>query len=228
MLLKDKSRTSTAVSTFDLIVFDLDGTVIDSAEDLVEAARHSLRHVGSGEPSFAFIKSCIGGGARNLLLRCLDDDKKDRVDQAMAFFRQYYERHCTDHTVLYPGMYEVLRYYAGKKHLALATFKIRTATLRILEHLTVIDCFDVVITADDVSHPKPDPECIQTILQRVHLNPENTLLVGDTSTDVLTGQNAGVATCAVRYGIGSQQQLANAQPTFIIDDIRELKEIVLL
>jgi len=225
MLPKVKSSRHTATRTIELIVFDLDGTIIDSAQDLAQAARYSLQQVGSGLRSFEFIRSCIGGGARNLLLRCLDDDKKDRSDAALAYFRNYYEENCTAHTVLYPGVAEVLRFYAGKKRLALATFKIRPATARILQSLGIAECFDVWITADDVQRPKPDPECIQTILRRVGLSAEDALLVGDTTTDILTGKNAGVATCAVTYGIGTRKQLSDARPAFIIDHIRELKEI---
>jgi len=227
MLPKDRSSSSAgvAVATFDLIVFDLDGVIIDSAQDLVNAAQHSLQHVGSSHPDPLFMRSCIGGGARNLLLRCLDEDKKERVDQALAFFRTYYPQHCTEHTVLHPGVHEVLRFYAGKKRLALATFKIRSATIKILTALQVLDYFDVVITADDVQRPKPDPECIRVILQRLGLRPERTLLVGDTITDIRTGTNAGVATCAVSYGIGARLELCDSGPNFLIDDIRELEEM---
>lgn len=228
MLPKVKTDAATAVATFDLIVFDLDGTVIDSVPDLVTAAQHSLEHVGSGKPSFDFIRNCIGGGARNLLLRCLDNDKKDRVDDAMKFFRSYYEQHCTDQTVLYPGVRDVLSYYAGHKHLALATFKIRAATIKVLTALGILHYFDCLVTADDVKRPKPDPECIQTILQRLDLAADRALLVGDTATDIETGANAGIATCAVSYGIGERMRPCDAGPTFIIDDIRELQNIVSL
>ena len=226
MLSQTRSNRCIAVHTFDLIVFDFDGVIIDSAQDLVGAARHSLREVGSAEPEFSFVRSCIGGGARNLLLRCLDDDKKDRVEEALRIFRGYYEQNCLKQTVLYPGVRDLLAFYAHKKHLALATFKIRAATHRILAGLNIVDFFDVVVTADDVQRPKPDPQCIDHILRKLHCGRDNAILVGDTRTDVLTGKNAGIATCAVSYGIGTRHELGEAGADFIIDDIQELKNIV--
>ena len=225
---KDKSSQSTAVRTFDVIVFDLDGVIIDSAGDLVGAARYCLRQVGSADRDFSFIRSCIGGGARNLLLRCLDDDKKHLADEALEIFRNYYVQNCTKQTVLYPSVRDVLEFYAHKKRLALATFKIRTATHKVLAALDILDCFDVVVTADDVRRPKPDPECIDTILETLQCDRDTAVLVGDTPTDVQTGRNAGIATCAVAYGIGTRAQLDEAKPDYIIDDIRELKNIVIL
>ncbi len=122
MLPKVRNSEKAKAHPFDVIVFDFDGVIIDSARDLVGAARHSLRQVGSGEPDFSFVRSCIGGGARNLLLRCLDDSKKDRVDDALNIFRSYYEENCLNQTVLYPGVRELLAFYAqqetpGARHL---------------------------------------------------------------------------------------------------------------
>lgn len=226
MPLKAKSSVCAAVRTYDVIVFDLDGVIIDSARDLVAAARYSLHQVGSSDRDFSLVRSYIGGGARNLLLRCLDEDKRDRIDEVLNIFKAYYEENCTAQTILYPGVRDVLAFYAGKKHLALATFKIRPATLKILTALDIRDYFQLVVTADDVQRSKPDPECINHILRSLHCDSDAALLVGDTRTDVLTGKNAGVATCAVSYGIGTRQELEDAAPDFIIDDIRELKNIV--
>ena len=226
MLSQPRSETCSSIRTFDVIVFDLDGVIIDSAEDVVAAVRHSVRQVGSADPGFSFVRNGIGIGARNLLLRSLDDDKKNRIDEAMALFREYYQHNCTRHTALYPGVDEILAFYAHQKRLALATFKIRSATLKILTSLGVRDYFDVVVTADDVQRPKPDPECIHHILQTLQCDPDTALLVGDTRTDVQTGKNAGIATCAVLYGIGTRDELNAATPDFIIDDIRKLKSIV--
>ncbi len=216
----------TATRTLNLVIFDFDGVIIDSAQDLAAAARHSLLYLGSGVPPFPFIRSCIGGGARNLLLRCLDDDKKDRVDEALPLFREYYERHCADHTALYPGVREVLEFYSHRKRLALATYKIRTATHKILAALNVDRHFDVVVTADDVQRPKPDAECIDYVLQNLHCSPDDAILVGDTPTDIRTAKNAGISSCAVLYGIGTRQDLAACSPDFMVENILELKNIV--
>jgi phosphoglycolate phosphatase len=226
MLPKAKSSCYTATRTYELIVFDLDGVVIDSVGDIVAAARHTLQHVGSQDRDFAFIRDCIGGGARNLLLRCLDGDRQDRIDEALKIFKSHYEQNCTNLTVLYPGVLDILAYYAGRKKLALATFKIRSATLKILTELKALRYFDVIVTADDVQRPKPDPECVNTILETLRCSRHGTILVGDTQTDILTAKNAGIATCAVSYGIGTLEELKACEPDFIVGNILELKEIV--
>ena len=228
MLPQVESNISTTARTFDLVIFDLDGVVIDSSQDLAAAARHCLLEMGSGVPSYPFIRSCIGGGARNLLLRCLDDDKKERVDEAMVLFREYYEQNCTVRTTLYPGVRDILEFYGGRKRLALATYKIRAATFKILAALDIQHYFDVVVTADDVRRPKPDPECIQHVLQRLRCVPDEAILIGDTPTDVLTAKNAGISSCAVLYGIGTRPDLDACRPDFLVETILELKNIVTL
>lgn len=225
---KDKSSVSTTVRTYDVIVFDLDGVIIDSARDLVAAARYSLHQVGSSDRDFPLVRSYIGGGARNLLLRCLDENKRDRIDEVLNIFKAYYEANCTVQTTLYPGVSDVLAFYAGKKRLALATFKIRPATLKILSQLDVLKYFDVVVTADDVQQPKPDPECINHILKTLHSSPDDAILIGDTPTDVRTGKNAGISTCAVLYGIGTRKELNACEPDFIVENILDLKHIVVM
>lgn len=226
MPLKDRNDGGVAVRTFNLIVFDLDGVLIDSARDLVSAAQYSLREVGSSDPGFPFIQRCIGGGARNLLLRSLDEDKKDRVDEAMAIFRSYYERNCVNETVLYPGVRDVLSFYVGHKRLALATFKIRAATEKILAQLDVSNYFDAIVTADDVRRSKPDPECIHSLLKSLGHSPDEAILIGDTPTDINTAKNAGISSCAVLYGFGTREDLFSAKPDFIVENILELTSIV--
>ena len=216
----------TAARSYDLIVFDLDGVVIDSVADIVAAANHCLREMGSPERDPAFVRECIGGGARNLLLRCLDEEKKEHIDAAVKIFKSYYLENCTKHTVLFPGVLDVLKHYAGKKRLALATFKLRSATIQILTELEAIRYFDVIVTADDVQRPKPDPECVNYILKALDCSRDAAIMIGDTPTDILTGKNAGIATCAVLYGIGTLAELKTCEPDFIVENIMELKKIV--
>jgi phosphoglycolate phosphatase len=218
--------SDTAIRTYGLIVFDLDGVIIDSVADIVAAARHCLHEIGSQDRSPALIRECIGGGARNLLLRCLDEDKKIHIDEAVMTFKTYYTQNCTKQTVLFPGVLDVLEYYAGKRKLALATFKLRSATIKILTELRVLRYFDVIVTADDVRLPKPDPECVNYILEALHCSRDAAIMVGDTPTDILTGKNAGIATCAVLYGIGTLEELKMCAPDFVIGNILELKKLI--
>ncbi len=226
MQLKARSNSSTAIHTFDLVVFDFDGVVVDSADDLVAAIQHSLHAVGSKDPGYSSIRELIGVGAQQLIMRSLERDKKHRIDDAMDIFREYYVQNCTEQTKLYPGVQEMLAFYHTCKYVALATFKIRAATLKILTDLGIREYFDAIVTADDVVRHKPDPESIHTILQKLRCTADATLLVGDTPTDIQTGRNAGISVCAVTYGMGARQKLKDARPDFLIDDIRELRDIV--
>jgi phosphoglycolate phosphatase len=226
MSLKVERDSLVAVRSFNLIIFDLDGVIIDSTHDLVSAAQYTLGRVGSSDPGFSFLRNCIGGGARNLLLHSLDEDKKDRVEDALTIFREYYERNCVNATRLYPGVKDVLTFYSGHKSLAVATFKIRAATQRILAELGVLHLFNAIVTADDVQRPKPDPQCVESILQSLRCSAEETILIGDTPTDVQTAKNAGICSCAVLYGIGTHEDLYAAKPDFVIENLLELTSIV--
>ncbi|MGD9155559.1 MAG: HAD-IA family hydrolase [Bacillota bacterium] len=212
---------------FDTIIFDLDGVVIDSAQDLAGAVQHTLKFLNCETRDYEYIRNSIGGGARNILLKCLSEDKKRLIDEAMRHFREYYKENCANKTVLYPGVAEVLEYYSGKKNIALATFKIRSATVRILKKLNVLQYFDVIITADDVEKPKPDPQCIEKILEKLNCQTKKVILIGDTANDLLTGKNAGIKTCAVLYGIGTEDEIRKHNPNYIIKNIMELKRIIL-
>jgi phosphoglycolate phosphatase len=185
-----------------------------------------LLQVGSQDRDFAFIRSCIPRPTRPFLLLCLDDHTKDRIDEAVQLFDSRYQQSCTQHTALYPGVLDFLAGYAGKKKLAVATSNLKSAVFKMLDALNATHYFDLIITADDVQRPKPDPECLNYILEALHCSRDRALMVGDTPTDILTGKNAGTATCAVTYGIGTLEELKPSEPDFVVQDILELRKIV--
>ncbi|MDO4287818.1 MAG: HAD-IA family hydrolase [Eubacterium sp.] len=214
---------------YDLIIFDLDGTLVDSAADIVATVQYIIKKYEFEPKSDDFIRSCIGGGARNVLLKSLGQDKEALIDkEILPLFKKYYEENCAVYTGLYPKVKAILEYYQKiNKPMALATYKIRTATEKIMTTLGIDKYFDFLVTADDVKNPKPDPECIQKILNYYQMRPEQAILVGDTKTDFMTGANAGVDVCAVTYGYGKKEILEELKPTFIVDTISEIKDLVL-
>ncbi|HHY43061.1 MAG TPA: HAD family hydrolase [Thermoanaerobacterales bacterium] len=212
---------------YETVVFDLDGVIIDSSWDIADAVNGILEIYDCKTRDYNFIKKSIGGGAKNILLQCLEEDKKPLIDEILVRYKELYFDNCTKKTTLYPGVMEVLQSLAGKVNIALATFKVRGATEKILEELGVKEYFDVIVTSDDVTHPKPNPECILKILEESQSRKETTILVGDTPIDVFTGKNAGVTTCAVLYGFGNPEEIRKAKPDYIIEDIRSLLEIIL-
>ncbi len=226
MLPMARSSCSTTTRTYDLIVFDLDGVIIDSVGDIVAAVHHTLKQVGSQDRDFAFIRNGIPNTVRPFLLPCLDDQSKDRIDEAIEVFKIYYEQNCTRHTVLYPGVRDALEYYAGKKKLAVATSNLYPAAMKMLHDLNIFRYFDLIVTGDDVERAKPDPECVNYILKSLGCSRDAAIMVGDTPTDIVTGKNAGIATCAVLYGIGTLAELNPCAPDFMVENLMELKQIV--
>jgi len=210
------------------VIFDFDGVIIDSSWDIADAVNYILKIYDCEARDYSYIRKKIGGGAKNILLQCLTDDKKYLIDEILAKYKKFYYDNCTRKTTLYPGVLEVLQSLAGKVNIALATFKVRDATEKILETLGVKQYFDIIITSDDVAQSKPNPECILKILDGLQSKKETAILIGDTPIDVLTGRNAGIKICAVLYGFGNQEDLEASKPDFIIKDIRGLLEILYL
>ncbi|WP_329885919.1 HAD-IA family hydrolase [Pseudoramibacter faecis] len=210
------------------IIFDLDGTLVDTCPDLVKTVQYIIKKYQFEEKPYEFIRGCIGGGARNILLRALGADKSELIDfELLPLFSEYYTAHCADTSKVYPGVVDILDGYKQQnKHLAVATFKIRSATEKIFRKFDLMKYFDVIVTADDVDKPKPDPDCILKILDFYGCNKTEAILVGDTKTDYLTGKNAGIDVCMVTYGYGEKNVLQNLTPLYLIDDITEIKRAI--
>jgi len=207
------------------IIFDLDGTLANTLPDITAAVKYAMNVVGCPIQSDDEVKACIGGGAKNLIKRTLGEEHKQLFDEALAVFADYYSKHVVDETRLYPDVISVLDHYYGKKHIALATFKARQGTMEILEHFDIRRYFDVVVTVDDVEKPKPDPECLMKVLSVLRAAPGEAVYVGDTITDIKTGKNAGVITCAVTYGFGTTEEVLSQKPDFTISSLKQIKKI---
>ncbi|MDO4566931.1 MAG: HAD-IA family hydrolase [Oscillospiraceae bacterium] len=209
------------------IIYDLDGTVADTRADIIEAVRKTMLSFGVAAPGDEEIASFIGGGARNVLRRALGEANESRLDEALPFFAETYNANSAVKTRLYDGVREILAYYEGKKRQTMATFKSRAGTDNILKHFDIEKYFEMVVTADDVERPKPDPECINAILERFGLEPGDALLVGDTPTDMKTGRAAGVVVCAVDYGFAPIEELRDYSPDFEVSNITEIKKHII-
>lgn len=210
------------------LIFDLDGTLVDTCPDIIETVRYIIDRYDFPEKSDGFIRSCIGGGARNVLLKALGADQAGLIDsEILPLFVEHYTEHCDNKTFAYDGVEAVLKYYKNQgKALSVATFKIRSATEKIMKTLNLLDYFDILVTADDVKNPKPHPDCIMAILDYYNCKPTEAILIGDTKTDYLTGTNAGIDVCAVTFGYGDPDEMRALRPAYVIDAMDELKEVV--
>ena len=214
-----------ASSKYDLIIFDLDGTLIDSRLDLANSVNYTRLQLGLSALENELIYSYVGDGASTLICRALGREPNEaEIKQALEIFLQHYKRHLLDNTVLYPGVREALD-RLDSLTLTVLTNKPVDPSNEILKGLGVQNKFAVVYGGNSFEQKKPDPVGIHRILQDTGISRERALMVGDSWIDIQTGRNAEIVTCGVTYGLASDT-LQQAQPDFLIGDMRELLRIV--
>ncbi|HLW79421.1 MAG TPA: HAD-IA family hydrolase [Terriglobia bacterium] len=212
-----------------LVIFDLDGTLIDSKQDLVASVNAMRQAMGLGLLPEEVIASYVGRGVATLIRRALangapDEVGDETVSRATQFFLDYYWIHKLDHTVAYSGVAEALDHLAGRK-LAVLTNKPVVFSRAILADLGLAPHFCFIYGGNSFAAKKPDPAGVIRLMADTGSTPAQTMIVGDSDTDVLTGRNAGVWTCGVNYGL-APQTLESSPPDVIIDDLRELPRLL--
>jgi len=214
-----------------LLVFDLDGTLIDSRLDLVHSVNAMLRHIGRPELDGDVIASYVGDGAPVLVRRALSDtDDEELSRSALEYFLGYYRLHKLDHTTVYEGIPETLAGLARpsngvQRQMAILTNKPVNASRDIVRALGLGDFFVSVYGGNSFTTKKPDPLGVRTILQETGVAAEEALMIGDSSVDVLTGRNAGLWTCGVAYGF-APHTLEEVAPDVVVEAPRELGELL--
>jgi len=204
-----------------LVVFDLDGTLADTKQDLAQSVNAMREHLGLGPLPLEAVTSYVGHGVTVLIKRALGNHTPDgEVEKGITFFLDYYAHHLLDNTIAYPGVREALE-GLGNRKLAILTNKPTRFSREIITGLGLAPYFFEIYGGDSFPLKKPDPMGIKTLMNHVSISAEKTLIVGDSDTDVLTGRNAGVWTCGVTYGFGSQS-LEEAGPDLLLDNLRDL------
>ena len=209
----------------DLIIFDLDGTLIDSRKDIANAVNHTLKEVGLEEKSVSEISSYIGTGVEDLIRRSLGKRQDSLFKKALSVFIEYYREHCLDNTYLYSGVKDVLEYFKNKRKVIVTNRRYETAILA-LRKLGVYNYFEDVLGGDDLGYLKPSSCLLDEVIHRLNIEKERTIIVGDMDVDILAGKRAGITTCAVTYGIGKKGDILKTKPDYIIDNILKLKGII--
>ncbi len=207
------------------LIFDLDGTLVDTKADLAAATNHMLRELDLPLLSIAQVESFIGLGARVLIERALGQERAALVTDGFALFMDYYNAHLLDRTRPYPGV-ETLLAAARAQGISLSvlTNKPEQPTRAILSGLGLSDYFSAVIGGDTLPKRKPDPGGIFVLQQAVGRALTETLLVGDSEIDMRTGRAAGIATCGVTWGFG-RAGFETCPPTFLVETVAALQEI---
>ena len=201
-----------------LAIFDLDGTLVDSLDDLHASVNHALRAVGLPLRSRREVHGYVGEGARILMERAVAPEVH-LLEPALAAWRAHYEVHCLDHTRPYPGL-ESLLAGAGRV-LAVHTNKPGAMARKILAGLGLLPRF-AAVTGGDEAPRKPDPTGVREIMARVGASPAETVFVGDSRVDAATARAAGVAFVAVTWGFASRADLAAAGATAFAERAADL------
>jgi phosphoglycolate phosphatase len=219
-----------------LLVFDLDGTLIDSRLDLIHSVNAMLQHIGRPALDGHVIASYVGDGAPALVRRAIGDTNDEALFRAaMEYFLGYYRIHKLDHTTVYAGMAETLAGLADpsrsnpskgvRRQMAVLSNKPVNPSRDIVQALGLGEFFVRIYGGNSFLTKKPDPLGVQTILHETGVAADEALIIGDSSIDVLTGRNAGMWTCGVTYGF-APHSLEEVPPDVLIETPRELGELL--
>lgn len=207
----------------DLVMFDLDGTLADTGQDLASSVNFTRGHFNFDSLPEQSIYAQVGRGVEYLLRHSLPEKRPEDFPQVLHIFLGHYERHLLDRTVLYPGVRDVLDYFSDKRRVVVSNKMYRLA-LAMVRGLGVEDCFDAILGGDSAAEKKPHPALLHVALRRFQVSAASALMVGDGDTDIEAGKRAGVITCGVSYGLGNNNDLIAAAPDYLIDDLTKLCE----
>lgn len=206
-----------------LLIFDLDGTLIESKWDIADAVNLTLRDLGLPERPQEEIFGFVGDGVKRLLRLAVGEMDEIRYAEALRVFRVHYLAHCLDRTRFYPGVEPVLTHFARKSK-AVATNKALEYTKVILKGLGDHH-FDYIVGGDNGFGLKPEPGMLLHILDQLGVDREQAVLIGDSTNDINGGHNAGIRVCAVGYGMGNRERMQACRPDWFIERPEELMEI---
>lgn len=211
----------------ELLVFDLDGTLVNSQYDLGDAVNFALFNMARPQLAYEEIPPMLGGGVKKLLSNAFGTSRQEEIDQALVFFNEFYAKNHAVKTDYYPMVRETLAKLKNKT-MAVLSNKPHNFTKAIMDKLDEEGCFDIVLGAQPGLYGlKPNPEGLAKILQKLNISASKTLMIGDSTHDIMTGKAIGTWTCAVTYGYRPGEVLANEEPDIMIDSIEALLEVVI-
>jgi phosphoglycolate phosphatase len=209
----------------ELIIFDLDGTLVDSRRDIASSVNELLEHLSRPKLSNERIYGFIGNGVRCLLERSLGDAPDQDVGRALDMFLPIYRRRLLETTRPYPGVREALDELRRGRTLAVLTNKPKRESVTLLEGLELASYFRFIYGGESLPARKPNPMGVQSLIDSSGAHRERTLMVGDSHVDYETARNAHIPICMVSYGLGAAQ-IEELGPDYVVDDLRQLVSIL--
>ena len=218
------SQKSKGISRIKAVVFDLDGTLVDTLDDLTDATNEAMKAVGRPLHTRAEVRSFIGNGIPVLIKRALGDDQSG-FERALSEFRRYYDLHSTDKSVAYEGVAELIAWLTDNGiKTAVVTNKYDSAA-KIVTKKT-LPPLDAVVGVSDGVNPKPAPDGILYICKETGIAPEGTCMIGDLATDYLASKNAGCDHIIAKWGYGHEKGLRKHGATVFAEKPVDLLEIL--
>ena len=212
---------------FRLVIFDLDGTLLDTIGDLAAAGNHTLEQMGFPLHEEDKYRHFVGNGIPKLIERMLPEGHdRDTEDRAFELFNEYYSRHKCDRTKPYPGIREMIRDIRSKGVICAVNANKADEFTKELIRMNFGEDMTEVIGYGAGFQPKPDPGAALEIIHRTGVNTQQALYVGDSDVDIMTGHNAGISVCAALWGFRSYEELAAKQPTYFAHNADELWKII--
>lgn len=208
----------------DLMIFDLDGTLVTSGKDIAMSVNHALHAMELPPIADGIILQYIGDGIRKLIERSLGVASQGRLDEAVEIFSEHYREHMLDTTRLYPGVEAALRHFAEKKKVILTNKRHPFARV-ISDGLGITSFFDDILGADSTPHIKPDARLVYPLLERFDASPERTVMIGDGVNDILLARNAGIISCSFLMGLTDRKILMRMKPDFCYEHFHELPRL---
>ncbi len=214
-----------------LVLFDLDGTLLDSAPDLTLAVDRMLTMLELPVVGPERVRNWVGNGAQMLVKRaltqrdtpCGDEPELALFDQAFELFLKYYGQCCAEQSALYPGVLDLIDFlHDHQVVMGLVTNKPMAFTETLLDEFNLRGYFSVVLGGDSLPEKKPHPMPLIHAMQQLGVTPQLTLMVGDSRSDIRAAQAAGCKVAAVTYGYNHGESVASYNPDLVIDNLIEL------
>lgn len=210
------------------VLFDLDGTLVDSVRDLAESVNLTREHYGLNRLPDATVTAFIGNGVYNLLGKSLETGDQTKIQEAYEIFQGHYRTHCVDHTKPFPGAFDLLNTLKEKNvRMGVVSNKPQEFTDLVLKQLNLAPYFGVAFGPESTTNRKPHPEPLLTALRQLGVPPEDAVMVGDSIVDIQAAQAVPLRVAVLTHGYNSREALSTAKPDWIVDSLTDLINILL-
>ncbi|MBF0432368.1 MAG: HAD-IA family hydrolase [Fibrobacteria bacterium] len=213
-----------------LLIFDLDGTLIDTRQDIASSVNYVLKNYDLPPKSLQEVTDAVGFGIERLIARCILDSYPElevKRIKILKQFRTHYREHCTDTSIHYPGVIDFLEKHKDK-HLAILSNKPEAFCRVILEKLKCIHYFPLVVGGDSFRNKKPLTEGMEHILNETGAEVEEAVMIGDSAADIETAQNMNMTSIGILDGMGLTEPLKDSKPSYLVNSFKDIENLEIL